>query len=215
MYKGIIFDLDGTLLDTIVDLSNSVNEVLKKHNYPTHSHEAYKSFIGNGMRKLLERSLPENGYNKIDEMQSEFLAQYDVQYMRNTKAYEGIGDLLDELQRLGIKFAVNSNKKDKYTKALIKEKFPNHFFVDVIGEQEGRPRKPDPQAALYIAQQMKLKPGEVLYIGDSKTDILTGENAKMDTGAVAWGFDGREAMKHAGATHFFEKPYDILDIIIH
>jgi len=209
--RGIIFDLDGTLLDTITDLANSANDVLQKHGYKQHTEEEYKTFIGNGMQKLLERSLPQGA--NIDEMLLGFLACYDVRYMEHTKAYEGIHEMLRKLAKRGIKLAVNSNKKDKYTKALIKQNFADIPFIEALGERENKLKKPSPEAALEIAQVMKLQPHEMMYIGDSKTDFLTGQNAGMITGVVTWGFDGLEKLKELGAEHIFNKPYEILDSI--
>lgn len=213
-YKGIIFDLDGTTLDTIQDLSDSVNEVLKQFGHPTHGYEEYKLKIGHGFRNLLEVSFPKDSWdrNRIDEALELFVKIYDKKYMEKTMPYEGICQLLLELNRRNIKIAVNSNKRHDYTNALIKKNFPDIPFVDVIGEQAGVPKKPDPKAALKIAEKMELLPTEILYAGDSETDMQTGKNANMDTVGVLWGFRSREELEENGATYLAESTEDILKL---
>jgi len=212
-YKGIIFDLDGTLLNTIADLGNSVNYVLQQYGYPLHTEAEYKTYVGNGMRKLLERSLPQGVSVDFEEMFVAFLQAYDAQYLGETKPYEGIAYLLACLVEQGIKLAVNSNKKDKYTKKLIQTFFGKIPFVEIIGEREGRDKKPSPEAALEIAEAMALPVKEILYIGDSETDIYTGKNAGMRVGAVNWGFRGQSELEEAGADYIFHEINDILSII--
>ena len=213
-YKGVIFDLDGTVLNTIQDLSDSVNEVLIHYGHPVHSFEEYKLKIGQGFRNLLEVSFPKDCWDDrlIDEALALFLQVYDRKYMDKTAPYDGIPELLKELDKKQIKLAVNSNKRTDYTNQLIKKNFPEIPFVDIIGERSGLPKKPDPHAALEIAENMKLSPREILYVGDSKTDILTGKNAQMDTAGVAWGFRGSKELKENGATYIVERAEDILKL---
>ena len=212
-YKGIIFDLDGTLLNTIADLGNSVNCILQQYGYPLHTEEKYKTYVGDGMRKLLERSLPQGASVDFEEMFCAFLQTYDLAYMQETKPYEGIEHLLAYLAKREIKLAVNSNKKDKYTKKLIQKFFGEIPFVEVIGEREGRDKKPSPEAALEIAEAMALPVRDILYIGDSETDIYTGKNAGMRAGGVNWGFRGQSELEEAGADYIFNEINDILSIL--
>lgn len=215
-YKGIIFDLDGTLLNTINDLANSVNEVMEHYEFPTHDCQAYKLKIGRGFKNLIQRSVPENMRDNEEFLQEAvdlFVKIYDRRYKECTVPYDGIPELIEQLHKRGIPLAVNSNKRTDYTNALV-EKFFSHIpFVAVYGEREGIPKKPNPAAALEIAEIMKLSPEEILYIGDSKTDMETGNNAGMDTVGVDWGFRGRKELEANGGTYIVERPEEILNII--
>ena len=182
-YKGIIFDLDGTLLDTINDLTDSVNDVMKIYGWKEYDSEACKMMVGNGFRKLIQRALPEEKQKDemfLDEAVDQFSKAYQKRYLNKTIPYEGILKLLGTLEEKGIKIAVNSNKRGDYTNALVNKYFSQFSWIAVYGEREreGIPKKPDPSAALEIANHMNLPAEEVLYIGDSKTDMETGQNAK-------------------------------------
>ena len=218
-YKGIIFDLDGTLLNTIEDLTDSVNDVMEIYHFPKHDTKACKMMVGNGFRKLITRALPiekQKDEQFIDEVQAEFAKAYHKRYLNKTVPYDGILEMIKELECNGVQTAVNSNKRSDYTEALVKK-----FFADipmaavyVERESEGIPKKPDPSAELEIANKMELTPDEILYIGDSKTDMKTGQNAGMDTIGVAWGFRGPEELKEHQATYIVEKPQDILRFVL-
>lgn len=217
-YKGIIFDLDGTLLDTIEDLTDSVNDVMEIYDFPKHDTAACKMMVGNGFRKLITRALPEEKQKDeefIDEAQEHFAQAYHKRYLNKTIPYEGILNLIKELHEKGILVAVNSNKRSDYTIALVNKFFDNDKLIAVYGEREreGIPKKPNPTAALEIAKQMKLPIDDVLYIGDSKTDMETGQNAGMDTIGVSWGFRGAEELRENNATYIVEKPKDILNYV--
>ncbi|CUH96034.1 hypothetical protein P22_2122 [Propionispora sp. 2/2-37] len=213
-YKGIIFDLDGTLLDTLSDLANSVNEALESYSYPTHAKDAYRLKIGRGFRNLIEQSMPENTDPAIiDAGLQRFLAAYSENYNKETKPYEGIVSLLTALQQKGIALAVNSNKRDDYTHNLLRQLLPELDFIAVYGERHDVAKKPDPQAALKIAGLMKLEPQEIVYIGDSKTDMVTAHNAGMDSIGVLWGFRDEAELKQYHATYLVKRPQEIYDII--
>ncbi len=212
-YKGVIFDLDGTLLDTIEDLADSVNEVLSSYGYPEHGVEKYKQKVGNGFRNLLEVSLPEKVDNdKLDEIVERFVAVYDKNYKNKTEPYQGIDELLRNLAAKGIKLAVNSNKRTDYTKALIHKFFPHIPFIDIMGQREDIPKKPSPAAANMIAEKMGLSADDILYIGDSKTDMQTAANAKMDKAGVLWGFRDLRELKENGADYLFQSAKEIADL---
>lgn len=213
MIKGLIFDLDGTLLNTISDLANSVNAVLEDYGFETFSDEEYKLKVGDGFKVLIEKALPLDKHDLVDEALEKFLYYYDKNYSSLTKAYDGIDDLLHKLQNKGIKLAVNSNKRDDYTKSLINSNFKDINFVDIIGQTNGINKKPDPTAANIIIEKMGLDKSEVLYIGDSATDIKTASNAHLSSVGVDWGFRGYKELKSAGATYIVYKPLDILDLI--
>lgn len=215
-YRGIIFDLDGTLLNTIYDLADSVNTVLAHYGFLPHDEEAYKLKVGNGFRNLVEVSLPEEKREDtalVDEALQLFVKTYDQKYKDKTVPYNGIPELIEQLCSRGISLAVNSNKRTDYTNALVDKFFSHVPFTAVYGEREGIPKKPDPASALEITDMMGLKPEEILYIGDSKTDMMTGINAGMDTVGVTWGFRGREELEANGGTYIIDCPEEILEII--
>lgn len=213
-YKGIIFDLDGTLLDTVDDLGDSMNEVLKTYNYPTFTSEEYKLKVGGGFKGLVLSSLPEGtDSNKIDEAIGLFADSYDRRYLNKTKTYKGIDSVLDKLNEMGFKLGINSNKKDEYTKNLINKFFKRIPFTAVYGERDGISRKPDPTSALDIIKLMELKAEEVLYIGDTSVDIMTAENSGIDSVGVLWGFRNYEELNKHGATYIISDPKEILNIV--
>ena len=214
MIKGIIFDLDGTLLDTINDLGDSVNEALQDLNHPTHEIEAYKLKVGHGFRSLMVNSLPEGADDsEVDKCLASFLKHYDRLYMHKTAPYKGIEELLLNLEKRGIKLAVNSNKREDYTRNLIAHAFKDIEFVDVVGQRENQAKKPDPWGANYIIGKMGLTKDEVVYIGDSNTDIKTAINAGLSSIGVDWGFRGHKELEEAGADYIAYQAKDILDII--
>lgn len=215
-YKGIIFDLDGTLINTLEDLADSVNEALERMGYPVWPVEAYRFKVGRGFRNLMENSVPEavrEDDGVIGQMLDFFVEAYDRRYMDKSRPYDGIDGLLDELMERGIFLAVNSNKRTDYTEKLIDKLFHRISFVGVFGERAGVPKKPDPAGALELCARMGLKPEEVLYVGDSGTDMKTGKNAGMDTVGVGWGFRGFAELKENGAVYLAGTVQDILDLV--
>ena len=212
-YKGVIFDLDGTILDTISDLGNSVNNTLEKYGQPLHSYEEYKKKIGWGFRDLIKRSFP--GMTEeiiLDQALKDFLEIYDSSYMNDTKPYDGIHEVLKTLLANNIKIGVNSNKRNDYTNKLVEKFFSDIDFFGVFGERSNIPKKPAPDSALEIAELMDLSPAEILYIGDSKTDILTGHNAGMASAGVLWGFRDKEEFEENNADYIISAPYEILEL---
>ncbi len=214
MYKGVIFDLDGTLLNTLYDLSDSVNSVLASYGYPQHEYESYKQKIGKGMRNLIKVSLPESARNEenISEAVNKFMEAYAKNYMNKTVPYDNITETVQILQENGIKIGVNTNKKSEYAVNLMHKFFPDISFSGIFGEIQGIPKKPDPAGALKIAEIMELSPKEIIYIGDSGIDIQTGKNAGMGTAGVLWGFRGKEEFIANNADYIIENPKQILNI---
>ena len=209
-YAGVIFDLDGTLLDTLADLGDSVNAVLAEHGCPPRSYDEYKLIIGKGFRDLLTRSFPDGrSPAEIDAALAGFTAIYDRNYRRKTAPYPGIPEMLAALRDKRVELGVNSNKRDDYSNNLIAANFPDIPFVGVFGEREGVAKKPDPQSALQLASLMSLAPERILYVGDSKTDMQTGRNAGMGTGGVLWGFRDAEELRANGADHLFASAREI------
>lgn len=213
-YKGIIFDLDGTLLDTIEDISDSVNMALMEFGFPTHTYEEYKLKLGNGFRDLIEKSVPDGSdKDTIDKVLDLFTKYYKDNFKNKTKQYNGIIELLEVLNRKGYKLAINSNKRDDYTNSLSSKIFSQIPFIAVFGERRGIPKKPDPTSTLEIVGLMGLTNREVIFIGDSNTDILTANNAKVDSIGVTWGFRTYEELKSNGATYIVSDPMEILNIV--
>lgn len=211
MKKLIIFDLDGTLLDTLTDLTNSVNETLKHFNYPIVEAEELKYYLGYGPRHLLDKS-----FNKTltDEEFLEAFKFYDNHYSLyskvHTKPYPGIKELLNELKGQ-YKLAVCSNKQDNVTKELMEEVFPNTFdYVIGTGILE---KKPSPEMPNLILKELKIKASEALFIGDTQVDVKTGLNANIEVVAVLWGFRTLEDLKPLKPNYFIKKPKELLKIL--
>ena len=200
MYKAVIFDLDGTLLDTLEDLKNSVNYALIKNDMPERSTDEVRAFVGNGVAKLIERAVPSGTQEAEREaVFADFKAHYGVHCDDNTKPYPGIISLLDELKASGIKTAVVSNKLDSAVKKLCKKYFGDRLSA-AIGDIEGRKRKPYPDAVFAALEEIGAAADESVYIGDSDVDVLTAKNCGMDCIAAEWGFRSREVLVSAGAS---------------
>lgn len=215
-YKGCIFDLDGTLVDTISDISDSINEALELHGYKTWEEKDYMQMVGTGFRNLVIKALPaekKQDEETIGAVLHDYDAAYARLYLNKSKPYPGMAELLKTLESLGIPMAVNSNKRNDYTQNMISKLFPGTQFVGVFGERINVPKKPDPATALELAETMGFKPEEMLYIGDSNVDMQTGINAGMDTIGCAWGFRGRKELEGAGATYIAETAADILAVL--
>ncbi|HHW00164.1 MAG TPA: HAD family hydrolase [Clostridiaceae bacterium] len=213
-YKAVIFDLDGTLLNTIDDIANSVNSVLEKSGFPVHSTEEIKLFIGTGFYNLIRLALPEENRDdstikKLVEMLRE---EYNTRWNQYTRPYEGIPELLDELTKRNIKKAVLSNKADNFTKIIIAQLLPKWQFEVVWGERPDVPKKPDPTAALEIADMLNISPDEIILLGDSSYDIQTAVSAGMFAAGALWGFRSADELKSAGADILIEKPLDLLKL---
>ncbi len=190
MKRLVIFDLDGTLLNTIADLAASTNQALRHFNYPEHPTEAYRFFVGNGINKLFERALPEGERTEqnVLRIRSRFIPYYDQHDTDFSTPYPGIPEVLEALQNRGIKLAVASNKYQSATERLITHYFPTLRFEAVLGQREGIPVKPDPTIVNDILQATGIAREEVLYVGDSGVDMQTALHAGVDAVGVAWGF---------------------------
>ncbi|MCD7710993.1 MAG: HAD family hydrolase [Porphyromonadaceae bacterium] len=214
MIRLVIFDLDGTLLDTIGDLAEATNYALSQCGYPTHPVGAYNMFVGNGIAKLFERALPEmeRTPENIARMRSFFLPYYDVHNTCRTHPYEGMPNLLAELRRCNIAVAVASNKYQRATENLVAHFFPGIDFVAVFGQREGIPVKPDPTIVYAILSAAGVTAGETLYVGDSNVDMCTAAAAKVPSVGVTWGFRPREELVDAGACYLVDTPAEILTV---
>ena len=204
----IIFDLDGTILNTLEDLAASGNHILARHNYPTHSTEAYKMFVGNGIRKLVERILPEEQRTEsnISMLYQEFLEYYDVHKMDKTVPYSGIIELLEGLQNQGIKLAVASNKAHEAMGPLMRHYFPTIRFSAVLGYRPGALPKPNPDMVFEIIEAARETQESTLFVGDSCVDMETAARAGLKKIGVLWGYRTKEELVNAGADYILEKP---------
>ena len=213
MLKAVIFDLDGTLLDTIEDIAISCNYVLKYYKKAPLCVEEFKLYVGQGASRLFEELLPELSLKEQKEAIEIFEQHYKEQFDKNTKVYEGIDRVLTFFQTEGIKMAILSNKPDPFVKMCVAKYFKNWNFDAVYGMRENIPRKPDKTAVLEILKELKTDANQALFIGDTKIDMQTAKNAKMDSIGALWGFrDKKELIKH-GATNIAEYPLDIIKIV--
>ena len=215
MKKLVIFDLDGTLLDTIADLAESTNHALKQLGYPTHDVETIRTFVGNGINKLLERALPphEQTEENVMRMRSHFVPYYDVHNADLSSPYPGIVNLLEDLQAKGIQIAVASNKYQAATVKLVKQYFPNIDFVEILGQREGINVKPDPTIVFDILKKAKVSCEETLYVGDSGVDMQTAINAGVDAVGVTWGFRPRAELESFRPMGLIDKAKELLEFI--
>lgn len=212
MKKGCLFDLDGTLVNSIEDLAFSTNEVLKLHHLPTHDISKYRMFVGNGVKKLMERALGQDHLHLLDECLEEFQQIYHQHCLDHTCPYPGMKELIENLKTKEIKMAVVTNKPHALAIEIVETLFPD-TFVAICGQQELYPVKPDPQSTYYALMAMKLDKKDCLFIGDSQVDIDTGYFAGMDSVGVTWGFRGRQELEAAGADYIVDEPKQIMEII--
>ncbi len=212
--KAIIFDLDGTLLDSLKDIALCMNQVLDEYNYPTHEISAYNYFVGDGALILTQNALPKHSTQKeIDKVLARFKEVYDLGIHKHTKPYSGILELLDKIDSTNLKVGVLSNKPHKFTLKYVEEFFGGFNITEVHGQKEGVAKKPDPTAALTIAHRFEIEPKDIVYVGDTATDIKTAKNAGFKSIGVLWGFRTLEELIENGADYITKEPKDIWDII--
>lgn len=215
MKKLIIFDLDGTLLNTIADLAHSTNYALNKLGYPTHEIEKYNFMVGNGIDKLFERALPEGEKSKenVLRVRKEFVPYYDVHNADDSRPYSGMPELLAYLQASGIQIAVASNKYQAATQKLIDHYFPEIHFTAVFGQREGVKVKPDPTVVFDILEVAKVTKEDVLYVGDSGVDMQTAANAGVTACGVTWGFRPRAELEEFSPQYIVDTAEEIKRLI--
>jgi phosphoglycolate phosphatase len=214
-FDAVMFDLDGTLLDTIEDLADSMNEVLTGLGHPVHSVSSYCFFVGDGMENLVRRALPEDARDEesVAEGARRMRDVYRNRWNRKTRPYEGIPELLSALQDRGLRLTVLSNKPDGFTKLCVAEWFDEGRFAVVRGARPGIPRKPDPTAAVEIASELGLEAERILYLGDTNTDMKTAAAAGMFAVGAAWGFRPVSELLECGAKAIVEHPSEVLALI--
>ncbi|UMB60652.1 HAD family hydrolase [Lutibacter sp. A80] len=213
-FKAAIFDLDGTLVNSLQDLSDSMNIVLERNNYPTHSYKEHQSFIGSGIRSLVSKSLPlaHNDEKEVNRCFNSMLEVYRDNCTIKTAPYDGIIELLDNLVSRNVKLSILSNKADEFTKKIAATIFPN-YFNPVIGLSDEKLKKPNPFGALEISKNLGIKAEEIIYIGDTGIDMQTANNANMFAVGVLWGYRTKEELISNGAKYVLNNPLDLLNIL--
>ncbi len=215
MKQLVIFDLDGTLLNTISDLGAATNHALRSLGYPQHALSSYPMMVGNGVTRLIERALPEEARNKetVEAAREKFKEYYDEHLCDSTEPYPGIPELLDRLQAMGLGMAVASNKYRGAVERLVNHYFPAIEWRAVEGQKEGVPVKPDPSIVFEILSKSPARKSKVLYVGDSAVDIETARRACVDSCGVTWGFRSRRELTDAHADNIVDDPEEILAIV--
>jgi len=212
-FRAVLFDLDGTLADTLADLANAVNFALTLVGCPTHPQDRFRYLVGDGARNLCQRALPADRQDLVDELLHLMRGHYDAHCFDETRLYPGIPELVTELHHRSYRMAVLSNKPDVFTKRMVAHFFPSSPFDAVHGQQPGQPIKPDPAVALQIAGEFNIPAAEWLYLGDTNTDMRTATNAGMFPVGVLWGFREKDELLATGAKELIAKPSDLLGLL--
>jgi phosphoglycolate phosphatase len=212
-FKAILFDLDGTLLDTLKDLADSMNAVLGRHGMNTFPVDDYRFFVGKGLRELIRCVLPKDKISEqiVDEFLSAMKIEYTKRWAENTKPYPGVPDLLDELQKISLPMAVLSNKSDEFTQIMVRTLLSKWQFQFIRGLKDDLPAKPDPTLALQIAYELKIQPCNFIYLGDTGIDMQTANAAGMYAAGAIWGFRTAEELRANGAKTLVESPLQVLE----
>ncbi len=215
MYKFVIFDLDGTLANTLFDLANAMNHALSVEGFPTHPINRYNQFVGNGIDNLVKQVLLQKGDDEelCKKVKANFSSYYKEHLCDDTIEYDGMSVLLKELEKLSVKTAVHSNKPHEYVPYILNKLYSEHKFEFVFGNCEDFERKPSPQAVLYMIDKLGADKSQVLYVGDSDVDVFTAHNSGVKVCGVAWGFRGEEELKNAGADYIAHSAEELLSII--
>lgn len=212
-YELIVFDMDGTILDTLEDLKNSMNHSLKLHNMPERTLDEIRSFVGNGIRRLIELAVVEGTCSeKIDEIHKDFMKHYEVHCADFTRPYNGVNDLIKNLRNRGYKTAVVSNKADAAVQDLCIKYFPGLFDL-AIGERSEIAKKPAADMVNLALEQLQVSKENAVYIGDSDVDVATARNSNLDMIAVDWGFRTRKFLMEQGAETIVSNPEEILELV--
>ena len=213
-FKAVLFDLDGTLVNSLIDIADSINKVLQERNFPTHTYPAINDFIGSGLLNLVTKSLPESHKNEatIESVFQAMMVKYRENCTNKTIAYEGIIELLDELKSRNIKVAILSNKADELTKKIGLSLCPDYFEI-VMGLKSEATKKPNPAAAIEISKDLGFSVEEFLYVGDSGIDMQTAKNANMHAVGVLWGYRPKEELLAEGAQSIINHPLELLELL--
>lgn len=214
-YRLAVFDLDGTLVNSINDLAAACEYVLAANGYPSNPPESYKKFVGNGTLKLIERALPAGtDEDEIKRVHAQFSERYRAHCLDLTKPYEGIAETLTALKNAGVACAVASNKPDEFANQIVTQLFGGGIFEIVRGKREGVPAKPSPDIINSIIDQSGVSPEQTVIIGDSDVDVMTAQNSSADCIGCVWGFRGEDELRRAGAKFLAHDPQQIADLIL-
>ena len=214
MINTIVFDLDGTLLNTLEDLKDSVNYALERQGFPLRNLSEIRSFVGNGIRLLMERAVPENIDAETFEICfKDFCDYYKIHMEDKTAPYDGINDMLKNIKKAGFKTAIVTNKADFAAQDLCKRVFGDNIDF-VVGSSDDRPNKPAPDGVFYALEKLNSKIENTVFVGDADTDILTAKNANLPSIGVLWGFRDREVIEEAGAEYIVESVNDLEKLLI-
>lgn len=214
-FQAVMFDADGTLLDTLQDLADSMNETLSHFGFPVHETAEYKYFVGDGMENLVRRTLPDAARldpATVSQCFERMREAYDRNWNKKSRPYPGIPELLDALTQRGIIMTVLSNKPDDFTGKIIKELLPAWHFEIVMGERPPIPRKPDPSSAIEIARRLAIEPENFVYLGDTATDMKTANGAGMYAVGALWGFRTSDELLANGAKKLIDTPIELVDL---
>lgn len=216
MIKLVIFDLDGTLLDSLADLADSCNYLLRNYGFPEHPLDSYRYFVGDGIHKLVERVLPKDKRQMdfVEQFFQEMVAYYDIHKADKTMPYFGIVETLETLQQQGTMLAVASNKVNKAMMPLMEHYFPTIKFTAVLGQREGIPVKPHPQIVYDILQIADVRPEEALYVGDTDVDMDTAHGAGLKAVGALWGYRDRQELTEHHAEYIIAKPMELVELIV-
>ena len=214
-FAAAVFDLDGTLLDTLADLADSTNAALAAAGHPPHPTDAYRYFVGNGIENLVRCALPATARDdaSVARTKAAMEAEYSRRWQAKTQPYAGVPELLDALSARHIPMAILSNKPQAFTRLTVDELLPRWSFYPVCGAQPDVPRKPDPAAALHIAAALGHSPEECLYLGDTDTDMQTATRAGMYALGATWGFRSGDELRQSGARALLAEPLDLLNFL--
>jgi len=215
IFKAVIFDLDGTLINSLQDIADSMNRVLVSKGFKSHDYDAYKYFVGRGLRVLVGRTLPEDQRTEenISDLYSGLVKDYKENCLGKTVLYQGVSELLDNLKTTHLKLAILSNKADEITQKITNDLLAQWPFDIILGSKAELPRKPDPTSALLISQKLGVSPDEILYVGDTGIDMTTAVAAGMYPVGVSWGFRTKEELMENGAKSIIDKPIELLKLL--
>jgi phosphoglycolate phosphatase len=214
-FRAIIFDLDGTLLDTLKGIADSMNAILVRMGFPTHPVDDFRYLVGDGRDNMIERALPVDRRDErtLAECSSIIAEEYNRCWPQGTKIYDGIPELLDALQQRKIPMTILSNKPDHFTQIMVRELLADYTFTLIRGAVDDVPSKPDPASALKIAQDLEIEPEQILFLGDTNTDMWTANAARMYAVGALWGFRDADELLKCGAKTLIEKPQDLLTLL--
>jgi phosphoglycolate phosphatase len=213
-YSAVIFDLDGTLINSLEDLADSGNEALLKFGFSSHPAEAYKKFIGNGLRQMMKAAVQREIDEELaDKLWKECKSVYSKNYLNKTCPYDNVINMLRKLKELGLKMAVCTNKPDKLANEVVEKLLGREYISVAYGEREGIPRKPDPASLNEAAKYLDVLPENTIYIGDSGVDMICGRRAGMLTAGALWGFRDREELVGSGVQILLASPMELIDYL--